>query len=249
MKKHLRTEGDPTHTESLTSYLILLGFSLIYFTCGIMYGWAEQNTCFLASSIIALFVGFHLISYLRVALKYRKIVSKIFDKMQVYSVHFWNLRCDITMKNDSPLSLLYLPGFCPYYFWIIISYGIPMGGNPPEHIQIWKSAPWLKERAYMNPYDYSRYFRCGLLGRISKRLVCMPVERTFSVIDEGITEKIPDIGKKGVSMHHLVKIGFARHSGKNILLAILDNHASLKEIVSTIEILEEIDEKMKKSNT
>lgn len=227
-------EEDPIHTESLTPYLILLGFSLIYFAWGIIYGWAEQNTYSLASSIIALFIGLHLIGYIRVALKYRKIALKIFDRIQEYSVHFWNLKCDITMKNDSPLSLLYLPGFCPYYFWIMISYGIPMGGNPPEHFQVWKAAPWLKERAYMNPYDYSRYFRYGLLSRISRRLVCMPVERMFPVIDEGITEKIPDVRKKSVSLHHLVKIGYARHSGKNIVLAIFNNHAPLKEIVSVI---------------
>ena len=108
-------EEDPIHTESLTPYLILLGFSLIYFAWGIIYGWAEQNTYSLASSIIALFIGLHLIGYIRVALKYRKIALKIFDRIQEYSVHFWNLKCDITMKNDSPLSLLYLPGFCPYF--------------------------------------------------------------------------------------------------------------------------------------
>ena len=71
----------------------------------------------------------------------------------------------------------------------------------------------------------------------------------IEVINEDITEKIPDVRKKDVSLHHLVKIGYARHSGKNIVLAILNNHAPLKEIVSVIEILEETDEKMRESST
>jgi hypothetical protein len=57
-------------------------------------------------------------------------------------------------------------------------------------------------------------------------------------------KRIPHTNRKGSSIDYLVKIGFAQYSRKDILVAILDNHASPREIVSTIDILDIIEDEM-----
>ncbi|MGD2072585.1 MAG: hypothetical protein PVG65_03760 [Candidatus Thorarchaeota archaeon] len=87
----------------------------------------------------------------------------------------------------------------------------------------------------------------GLFDRLSRCIVGMPVEREYSIMDDHISERIPHINRKESSIDHLVKIGFARCSGKNILLAILDIHASPREIISTIDIINTIEHGLSES--
>ena len=239
--------SEQTHNPRLSLYVGMI-FFLINFLFGFFYGFNHENIYVFISSFISLFIGLHLISFIRVSLKYKAILTPILPQIEKFSISFFNLKCKITTEGKINTFILYLPGYCPYYFWIVFSWGIPMGGTPPEHYQIWKSTPWCKKQVYLNLYDYSRYFKYGLIGRISKRIVGMPVEKKFSIVDEYITERIPTINTKISPINHLVKIGFARYSGETILLAILNHQAPPREILSVIDILDEIEKMKKKFN-
>lgn len=219
--------------------LLLLSFA------GIPLAFKIESLILLVSSIIGILVGAHLISVSRVAQKYRKIILHI-PKIKKATMNFWHLECLLEIEKKGFIYVLFFVWYCPYGTWIAMSYGIPSGGGPPEHYQVWKFAPWWKNPVHMNPYDFDRYLDRGLIGTVMARMMSQPVEKGFSIIDEQLEMLIPQISDQFKSPDNLRRVGFARKRGRNILLAVLGKSADPENIATAVEILNEVEAKLGK---
>ncbi len=182
----------------------------------------------------------HFIAISRVVRKYKKIAMHLPPETEV-TMSFWHLEC--TFKTRESLTyVLYLPGFCPYYFWIDFTYA---SKGVPEHYQVWKAAPWWGERVYLNPYDYDRFMYQGFARQIFARIKGYPLEKEFSLVEEELEKLLPRSCNRFKSIQNVIRVGFARWCGKNVLLAVLRRSAHSEDVAATILLLNEMEEKIK----
>ena len=140
-------------------------------------------------------------------------------------------------------SILYYFSSSPYSIWIYLKYFSPRGEPPPEHYQVWKETSW-PSRIRVSPYYFARCLAPDPIGRFLP-----PGLKVLKGPPDTISDELkPYFPRKETSIASLRHIGLARRSNRNILIALLTTEASLEDFQLVFSILDEIEDRIRKSN-
>jgi hypothetical protein len=155
-------------------------------------------------------------------------------------IEFDWLRFIISTQKES---ILYHFDSSLYSLWIYFKYFSPRGEPPPEHYQVWKETSW-PSRIRISPYYLGRYLPPDRKWQFLFPGLKISKESAYTVSGE----LKPYFPRKEISIASLRYIGLARRARRNILIALLTTDASLEEFQRVFSILDEIEDRIRKSN-
>lgn len=147
----------------------------------------------------------------------------------------------IIIKNteNREFMILYHSLVSLYTFWIYIRYFILFTWDiPPEHYQVWTPLGKLPINVKNNRYNYLEWVRPYGLKRLFAGI--MISQQKEIVFDNELREVASHLHQEAKEISTLLFVGFAKESGKPILLALLAQTADSSHISKTLILLEKI---------